>query len=109
MTAVEIAFWVSAGLIVYTHVGYPVLLWVLARLVRSRQSTVDSRQSKVSIVVAAHNEEAVIERRIRNLRELDQRAEIIVASDGSTDSTVERARAAGADLVLDLPRGGKVR
>ena len=34
--------------------------------------------------------------------------EIIVASDGSTDATVERAREAGADLVLELPRGGKV-
>jgi cellulose synthase/poly-beta-1,6-N-acetylglucosamine synthase-like glycosyltransferase len=33
---------------------------------------------------------------------------LIVASDGSADDTVERARAAGADLVLDLPRGGKV-
>ena len=34
--------------------------------------------------------------------------ELIVCSDGSSDRTVERARAAGADLVLDLPRGGKV-
>jgi glycosyltransferase involved in cell wall biosynthesis len=38
-----------------------------------------------------------------------ERLELIVASDGSADSTVERAREAGADLVLDLPRGGKVR
>ena len=34
---------------------------------------------------------------------------MIVCSDGSTDDTVERARRAGADIVLDLPRGGKVR
>ena len=34
--------------------------------------------------------------------------EVIVASDGSADATAERARAAGADLVLELPRGGKV-
>ena len=33
--------------------------------------------------------------------------EVIVASDGSDDATAERARAAGADLVLELPRGGK--
>ena len=33
---------------------------------------------------------------------------MIVASDGSTDRTVELARAAGADVVLELPRGGKV-
>jgi glycosyltransferase involved in cell wall biosynthesis len=35
--------------------------------------------------------------------------QLIVASDGSTDATVRRAKEAGADLVLDLPRGGKVR
>jgi hypothetical protein len=35
--------------------------------------------------------------------------EVIVASDGSSDRTAELARAAGADRVLDLPRGGKVR
>jgi len=34
---------------------------------------------------------------------------VIVCSDGSADATVERAREAGADLVLELPRGGKVR
>src|SRR6185503_1520455 len=34
--------------------------------------------------------------------------EVIVASDGSADRTAELAREAGADLVLDLPRGGKV-
>ena len=34
---------------------------------------------------------------------------MIVASDGSADGTVDAARAAGADQVLDLPRGGKVR
>jgi cellulose synthase/poly-beta-1,6-N-acetylglucosamine synthase-like glycosyltransferase len=32
----------------------------------------------------------------------------VVASDGSADRTVELARSAGADLVLELPRGGKV-
>ena len=37
-----------------------------------------------------------------------ERLELIVASDGSADRTVELARAAGADLVLDLPRGGKI-
>jgi len=61
--------------------------------------------------VAAHDEEDVIERRVRDALALDyprDRLEIMVASDGSTDGTVEQAKAAGADLVLDLPRGGKV-
>ena len=53
----------------------------------------------------------MIAAKVANALALDyprERLELIVASDGSTDATVERARAAGADLVLDLPRGGKI-
>jgi glycosyltransferase involved in cell wall biosynthesis len=63
---------------------------------------------RVTLVVAAYNEGAVIARKIENARALDYPdLEVIVASDGSTDDT--GAQAAGADLVLELPRGGKVR
>ena len=106
----ELVFWVAAGLLVYTHVGYPLLLAMLAR--RERTPPAPAELPSVSLVIAAHDEEDVIERRVRNVFELDyprDRLELIVSSDGSTDATVERARAAGADLVLDLPRGGKVR
>ena len=53
----------------------------------------------------------MIAAKVANALALDyprERLQLIVASDGSTDATVERARAAGADLVLDLPAGGKV-
>jgi cellulose synthase/poly-beta-1,6-N-acetylglucosamine synthase-like glycosyltransferase len=53
----------------------------------------------------------VIAAKVANALALDyprQRLQIIVASDGSSDATAERARAAGADLVLELPAGGKV-
>jgi cellulose synthase/poly-beta-1,6-N-acetylglucosamine synthase-like glycosyltransferase len=67
-------------------------------------------------VIAAHDEEAVIERRLENALALDypsDRLEVIVASDGSTDRTVERAAAVARRdprvKVLDLPRQGKVR
>jgi cellulose synthase/poly-beta-1,6-N-acetylglucosamine synthase-like glycosyltransferase len=65
----------------------------------------------VSLIVAAYDEEEVIAAKVANALALDyprERLELIVASDGSRDATVERARAAGADLVLDLPRAGKV-
>jgi cellulose synthase/poly-beta-1,6-N-acetylglucosamine synthase-like glycosyltransferase len=54
----------------------------------------------------------VIGPRVVNLRELDypaDRLEVIVACDGSPDATAQRARQAGADSVLELPRGGKIR
>jgi len=106
----ELIFWVAAGLLVYTHVGYPVLLRLLAR--RERRVPVAGDLPSVSLIVAAHDEEDVIDRRVKNALALDyprERLELIVSSDGSTDATAERARAAGADLVLDLPRGGKIR
>ena len=115
MTAVEIAFWVSAGLIVYTHVGYPLLLAGLARL-RRPPLWRSAELPRVSLVIAAHDERELIEEKVRNALALDYppgRLEVIVASDGSTDSTAELAgAAAGGDSrvrVMDLDRRGKVR
>jgi cellulose synthase/poly-beta-1,6-N-acetylglucosamine synthase-like glycosyltransferase len=122
VTAVAIAFWVSAGLILYTHLGYPLALWTLLRLRPSSGRRAESVQMadaigpstdalpQVSLVVAAYDEEGVIGDKVANALALDyprQKLQIVVASDGSADATAERARAAGADLVLELPRGGK--
>jgi cellulose synthase/poly-beta-1,6-N-acetylglucosamine synthase-like glycosyltransferase len=106
----ELVFWIATGLLVYTHVGYPLLLRLLAQRVRV-PPRLDALPS-VSVIVAAHDEEEVIGRRVRNALELDyprELLEVIVSSDGSADATVESARTAGADVVLDLPRGGKIR
>jgi cellulose synthase/poly-beta-1,6-N-acetylglucosamine synthase-like glycosyltransferase len=113
MVALEIVFWTSVALLVHTHVGYPLALWVISR-VRSGSSqpfAPPMDPPMVSLIIAAHDEEAVIERKVRNALELEyprDRLELIVASDGSIDRTVELARSAGADLVLDLERGGKL-
>jgi cellulose synthase/poly-beta-1,6-N-acetylglucosamine synthase-like glycosyltransferase len=108
----EAVFWVAVGLIVYTHVGYPLLLWVLVRVRRTRTVVAPpDREPPLSLIVAARNEEAVIAGKVRNALALDyprERLQVIVASDGSTDATAERARAAGADAVLELPHRGKV-
>ena len=107
-----ILFWAAAALIVHTHVGYAL---VLALLARRRPEPAPPRATElpcVSLIVSAYDEEQVIEAKVRNALALDyprERLEVIVASDGSTDRTVELARAAGADLVLDLPHSGKVR
>ncbi len=110
---VEALFWICAGLIAYTHAGYPLLLRAL--VASRRQPTLRPRTwdelPRVSLIVAAYDEEGVIAAKVANALALDyprERFELIVASDGSGDATIERARAAGADLVLELPRGGKV-
>jgi cellulose synthase/poly-beta-1,6-N-acetylglucosamine synthase-like glycosyltransferase len=113
MIVVAIVFWISAALIVYTHAGYPLVLRALVSLRRSptlRPGTWED-PPLVSLIVAAYDEEDVIAGKVANALALDwprDRLEMIVASDGSNDATAERARAAGADLVLDLPRGGKI-
>ncbi|HTX33013.1 MAG TPA: glycosyltransferase family 2 protein [Solirubrobacteraceae bacterium] len=114
MTAVAIVFWISVGLLAYAHVGYGVLLALLDRLLRRRRVPVTAAEPPptVSVIVAAYAEERVIGARIANLRALDyprEQLELIVACDGSPDLTPQRARDAAADLVLELPRGGKIR
>jgi len=66
----------------------------------------------VSLVIAAHDEEAVIAEKVANALALAhprELLEVIVSCDGCIDRTAPRARAAGADLVLERPRGGKIR
>jgi cellulose synthase/poly-beta-1,6-N-acetylglucosamine synthase-like glycosyltransferase len=125
-----VLFWLSAGLLVFTHFGYPVVLWLLEALgvggdvgrPRHRsvgripsaggdEGTDETALPGVSLIIAAYNEETVISAKVENALSLDyprELLEVVVASDGSTDSTVETAREAGADRVLDLPRAGKV-
>jgi cellulose synthase/poly-beta-1,6-N-acetylglucosamine synthase-like glycosyltransferase len=108
-----IVFWLSAGLIVYTHLGYPLALRLLLALRRRPTLTpgVWEELPRVSLLVAAYDEEEVIEAKVANALALDyprERLELIVASDGSADATAELARAAGADVVLELPRAGKL-
>lgn len=112
MIPVEIVFWGCVGLIAYTHLGYPLALRALIALRRrpTLRPGVWEEPPRVSLIVAAHDEEEVIAAKVANALALDyprERLQVIVASDGSADATVARAEAAGADLVLHLPRGGK--
>jgi cellulose synthase/poly-beta-1,6-N-acetylglucosamine synthase-like glycosyltransferase len=115
VTAIAIVFWISVGLVLYAHAGYFLLLWVVDRVRPARLAgpVPDAGElPSVSVIVAAYAEGEVIERRLENLRALDyprELVEVIVACDGSPDDTPQRARDAGADVVLELPRGGKIR
>lgn len=121
----KLLFWLCAALVVYAQAGYGLLLAALRRLLPARPARVgappepaadasaaDDPLPSVTVIVAAYQEETVIAEKVANLRALDYPAaklEIVVACDGSPDATPQRARDAGADLVLELPRGGKIR
>jgi cellulose synthase/poly-beta-1,6-N-acetylglucosamine synthase-like glycosyltransferase len=117
-TALEIVFWLACALIVWTQVGYALVIAGLARILApAPQAAMATRErtnpphQNVSVIIAAHDEQAVIGAKVANTLALDYpRAllEVIVACDGCTDETGANARDAGADLVLELARGGKI-
>ncbi len=110
MVVVVVLFWASLGALVWTHAGYPAAARILASLRPRPIRTEEGTLPFVTVVVAAHNEEPVIARRLENLRALDyppDRLEIVVTSDASTDETEAIAERAGARVIRN-PRGGKV-
>jgi len=93
----ETALWTSLIAVGYCYLGYPALVWACARLfgrVRIPATADPSKLPCVTLLIVAHNEERCIGQRIRNALEIDyphDRLEIVVASDGSSDRTVEFA------------------
>lgn len=89
-------FWAAALMLGYTYAGYPLVVWMWARLRGQDVVTghVGDELPFVTILVVAHNEESRIAARVENLLGLDypaDRLDIVIASDASTDQTVARA------------------
>ncbi|HXS10887.1 MAG TPA: glycosyltransferase family 2 protein [Candidatus Krumholzibacteria bacterium] len=90
----ELVFLVSALVVSYAYVLYPVIVVAWSRLFHRRVEK-RYRQIPVSVVIAARNEEKNISARIENLlaqeypRDL---LEIIIVTDGCSDRTAELAR-----------------
>jgi cellulose synthase/poly-beta-1,6-N-acetylglucosamine synthase-like glycosyltransferase len=98
--------WLSVGVLFYVYVGYPAVMWVLARTAAAPIRK-DHWTPFVTIVVVAHNEGERIAARIENLLALAYpaaRREIVIASDGSTDDTVARAQAFGDRVHVEAYR-----
>ena len=99
-------------LLLYTYVGYPFLISMLARVIHKDVSKKNIIPT-VSMIIAAHNEEACIRRKLQNSLGLNYPAdklEIIVASDCSTDNTntiVREFREQGVKLCEQRERLGK--
>src|SRR5439155_14866497 len=105
-------FWIALLLLAHMYVGYPIAAWLRA-LIWPRPHRRSPGEPAVTVVVVAHNEEDRIEARLENLLALDyprNRLQIVLASDGSTDGTVERARQyenAGVRIQAFAERRGK--
>jgi biofilm PGA synthesis N-glycosyltransferase PgaC len=106
-------FWLAAGLVAYTYVGYAA--WLRLRMLwRFRPVQRSSSTPLVSIAMVVRNEEQALEAKLQNLLGLDYPADqcqIVVVSDGSTDRTEEILRAYARDsrvhIVLNQLAQGK--
>lgn len=87
----ELVFFLLIFLIFYTFIGYPISLMILDKLINPKKINIDENYEPfISIIIAAHNEEDVIEKKLNNLINIDynkEKFEIIISSDNSTDDT----------------------
>src|SRR5262245_10499326 len=111
-----VLFWFCVAAVFFTYVGYPILIWTLARLFGKRLTRGERTRAElpsVSVLIAAYNEAAVIEDRLENALALDyprEKLDIVVASDGSADGTadlVARYADRGVRLLRFTQRRGK--
>ncbi|HEY3207098.1 MAG TPA: glycosyltransferase [Gaiellaceae bacterium] len=114
MPVLKALFWGSLGALAWTHAGYPAAAALGARL-RPRRVRKDEITPRVTVIVPAYNEEAVIRRRLENLLALEypaDRLEVVVSSDDSDDGTDEIVQEVTAReprvRLMRWPRGGKL-
>lgn len=109
-------FWLSLLILVYVYVGYPLLVRLLSLLKMMPVQRDDSYRPSVSIVIAAYNESADIEKTLDNKLKQDyplEKMEILVVSDESDDGTDEIIQRKARDsecpikLIRQVPRQGK--
>lgn len=105
-------FLISLGTLLYIYAGYPLLVWILARLF-GREPVQGDVTPTVSLLISAYNEEAHMADKLANSLSVEyprDRLEIVVASDGSTDGTrriVERFEGRGVRLLVMPDHIGK--
>lgn len=111
----EILFWCSLAVVIYTYIGYGILLYALVKIkelfVSPPPLKLPEKLPEVSLFIAAYNEEKVIEEKMANCYDLDypkDKLKIIWITDGSTDGTNEKLAAYSEISVLFQPqRNGK--
>jgi cellulose synthase/poly-beta-1,6-N-acetylglucosamine synthase-like glycosyltransferase len=110
---IALFFWISVGGILYTYFGYPLLIFLLAKLMH-KPETYQPYQPPVTLLIAAYNEEMVIADKIRNSLAIDYPKDlfqVIIVADGSTDKTPEIAKGfadQGVELLYKPERRGKM-
>lgn len=109
-----IFFWVPLVILVYHWVIFPLVLWVWGKITPRRFQREERLEPfKISVVMAVHNEEAIIADKMKNLLAMDyprDKLEILIGSDDSTDRTdeiIESFNCPQVRLIHYSPQAGK--
>ncbi|MDH3493359.1 MAG: glycosyltransferase family 2 protein [Acidobacteriota bacterium] len=87
--ALKTVFVAALFALLYTYAGYPLLVFLIARLFRNKSQTGDFEPT-VTVLITAFNEEGSLKRKLENTLQIDypiEKLDVLVASDGSTDAT----------------------
>ena len=112
MITLKVIFFFSIFMLFYVYLGYPILVFIFS-MVRDKRVKKGNYEPRVTILIAAYNEENSIEGTLKNKLNLHypkEKIEIIVISDGSTDKTdeiVKQYKEQGVKLLRQEPRAGK--
>lgn len=111
MTLLKITFWILFFIVIYTYVGYGIVLYIWVKIKEKKHPLLNSQTPEklpdVTLLIAAYNEEAVIEEKMKNTLELEyppEQFKIVWVTDGSNDKTNEKLSAYPQVTVLHQPR-----
>lgn len=85
-----IFFWINVFLVFWALIGYPLSLRVLQKLGKAEEMETGDYEPDVTVMIVAHNEEKVIEEKLKNVIACEypqNKLQILVTSDCSTDAT----------------------
>ncbi|KQS26955.1 glycosyltransferase family 2 protein [Dyadobacter sp. Leaf189] len=113
----ELLFWLSLFVVFYTFLGYGIVLYILVRLRRIIKGNrpipgFDQDFPTLTLIIAAYNEESIIEEKIANTLQLSYPADklsLVFVTDGSSDRTPELVAAYDQIKLMHTPvRSGKI-
>jgi len=117
MEILKITFWILLFIVVYTYVGYGILLYLIIKIRRlfniGKKIEIDPNyEPEVTLFIAAYNEKDYVEAKMKNSLELDypkEKLNIVWVTDGSDDGTPDLIKQYSNSTVYHLPeRNGKI-
>ncbi|UAM96764.1 glycosyltransferase family 2 protein [Polaribacter litorisediminis] len=117
MDTLKILFWILLFIIIYTYVGYGILLFLIIKIRRffkiGKKVEIDATyEPEVTLFIAAYNEKDYVEAKMKNTLELEypkEKMHIIWVTDGSDDGTPDLLQGYPNTTVYHLDaRNGKI-